>query len=195
MVEKLIENRLVTQAGKMLQITLQGVLFLLLPIIVFTFLTSKTEFIKGYTSYVVLTGSMEPTVPVGSVIYAKRQLGYNAGDIVAFKNSSDDTVTHRIADLLYGQSTSYVTKGDANNAVDRDAVPAGKVIGRVYFTIPYAGYFINYLRTINGFMFLVIFPVAIFIALELWNIKKEMERQIEKRMFEKYQNQQFSLQQ
>lgn len=164
---------------------MQVVLFLLLPIIIFTLLTSKTDVIRGIQSFVVLTGSMEPAFPVGSIIYVQPQIAYAAGDIIAFKNEAGQTITHRIADIQFAEGTEYITKGDANNTQDTAPVPSDKVVGKAYFHIPYVGYFINYLKTPKGFGLLVILPTALFILSEIWGIKKEIDKHIERKIAER----------
>ena len=171
--------------GKFLQTVLQILLFLLLPIVIFTTVTSRTDIIKGIHSFVVVTGSMQPTLPVGSMIYTTQAIAYKPHDIIAFKNASGQTVTHRISDIQFGESTMYTTKGDANSVADSTPVAVDDVTGKVIFHVPYVGYFTNFLKTPIGFLSFIIFPSLIFIGCELWNIKKEMEKEIEKRMLEK----------
>ncbi len=181
----LINHKIIKTTHKTTVISLQVVLFLLLPIIIFTLITSKSSIINSIQSFVVLSGSMEPTLPVGSIIYVQPQIAYAAGDIIAFKNEADQTVTHRITDLAFNEQTVYITKGDANKNKDTDPVSADKVIGRAYFHIPYVGYFINFLKTPKGFGLFVILPTALFILFEILNIKKEVDKHIEKKIAER----------
>lgn len=195
MVKKILDHKVTKITADIIKFKLQVILFLLLPLVVFTLVISKTEMIKEFNAFIVLTGSMEPTIPVGSIIYTKSQIAYDKNDVVSFKNAAEQTVTHRIADINYSVSTNYTTKGDANNTVDSTTVLPAHVIGKVYFQLPYVGYLMNFLRTTTGFLLVVILPITIFVLLEFWNIKKEMEKEIEKKMFARYQKQQsFGLQ-
>ena len=106
-------------------------------------------------------------------------------DIIAFKNEAGQTITHRIADIQFAEGTEYITKGDANNTQDTAPVPSDKVVGKAYFHIPYVGYFINYLKTPKGFGLLVILPTALFILSEIWGIKKEIDKHIERKIAER----------
>ena len=47
------------------------------------------------------------------------------------------------------------------------------------------GFFIVFLSTPQGFFPLIIFPITVFMVLELWNLKKEIEEQIEKKLLSK----------
>src|SRR3989344_5915715 len=164
---------------KIIHIILIIAVFLLLPTVVFTLVTSKTNIITGIQSFVVLSGSMEPNVSTGSVIYAKPVQNYSKGDIIAFKQA-DKTVTHRIVDMK--DAKTFVTKGDANDTADNDPVSSDKIIGKQVFSIPYLGFFIVFLSTPQGFFPLIILPITVFMVLELWNLKKEIEEQIEKKL-------------
>lgn len=153
---------------------------------VFTVIASRIPVVGSIQSFIVLTGSMEPTLPVGSLIYTQKANTYKVGDVIAFKNASDVTVTHRVVDIIgKGDSLSYKTKGDANNRDDAALIPAGKVLGRTFFMIPFIGYFINFLRTPFGFASLVIFPTTVFVVFEIWNFKTELEKHIEKKVMDR----------
>jgi signal peptidase I len=87
--------------------------------------------------YTVVSGSMEPYVPRGSlVVVVPEQLGL--GDVGAYRleeGGKTYVIVHRVVGL--GESF-YVFKGDAVDGVDH--VPADRVIGRVAVAIPYVGY-------------------------------------------------------
>lgn len=167
---------------KTINILLTILVLAILPIVVLTLISSKTSALYGIQSFVVLTGSMEPNLSTGSVIYTRPNQNYSKGDIIAFKNG-DRTITHRIASVK-GINT-YVTKGDANNAADSEAVTKDKIIGKELFAIPYIGYFIRFLSTLQSFLLFIAAPIILFIGFELWNIKKEMERHIEAKLMKK----------
>jgi signal peptidase I len=76
----------------------------------------ETPNLLGFQLYVVETGSMEPTLPVGSTILV-RALGSNetpkVGDVITY-NHLTAAVTHRIVSIATGDDgvTRYQTKGD-----------------------------------------------------------------------------------
>jgi len=170
---------------KMLYIIFTIGIFILVPFVVFTLITSKTDKFLGIQSFVVLSGSMQPTIPVGSIIYTQKQSWYPQGSIISFKKA-DATVTHRVVKVTNRANTLYYqTKGDANNTADNDPVSSAKIIGKQVFSIPYLGFFIVFLSTPQGFFPLIILPITVFMVLELWNLKKEIEEQIEKKLLSK----------
>ena len=112
--------------------------------------------VVGLQPYVVLSGSMEPTYPVGSLIYVKstdyKQL--KVGDPITFLVSEDTVATHRIIEVLPDKddpnTIRYFTQGDANDAPDGSSVHYKNIIGKPVFSIPYLGYVSNYIQTPPG---------------------------------------------
>jgi signal peptidase I len=170
---------------KIIHIKLTILVLTLLPFVVFTLLTSKSNKIAGIQSFVVLTGSMEPAIQQGSLVFTKLQSSYAVGDVIAYKQGTV-TVTHRVAQIIKENgSVSYQTWGDANSAPDSTLVTAKDVLGKAENKLPFVGSFILFLRTLEGFVALIIAPIVLYIIFELWNIKKELERSIERKLMEK----------
>jgi signal peptidase I len=138
-------------------------LFILLPIVVGTLITSRWATPIGIRSFTVLSGSMQPTLPIGSVIYTYHQNWYDIGSIIAFK-SSGTTVTHRVVNIQNINNVIYYeTQGDANNTKDGHLVEAKAVIGKEAISIPYLGRAIVFIQSPVGFFSLIIFPVVFFL--------------------------------
>lgn len=122
----------------------------------------------GISPYVVLSGSMEPVIHTGSLVYISEQEGEpEVGDIVAYK-IGDLPVVHRIIEEVDG---GYITKGDANEAVDLAIVEPSKVIGKYVFTVPAAGYILTALQSnmlpVGNMMMPLAIPVAVVLVLAL----------------------------
>lgn len=106
----------------------------------------------GLQVFTVLSGSMEPTYHVGSLIYVKK-VDYTAlqpGDVITFLLDEDTVATHRIVEVVPDEEDAavlrYRTKGDANDAEDGGLVHYKNVIGTPVFSIPKLGYFANYIQ-------------------------------------------------
>lgn len=183
--KKINDHKITRHTKRIIKFKLYLALFILLPLVVFTLLSSKTDLIPGTKSFVVLTGSMEPNIPVGSITYTQKTNNYKVGDIITFKNEGDQTVTHRITKVT---EKGFVTKGDANKSVDAAVVAKGKILGEVVYSVPHIGKVINFLQTRNGFILAIILPTIFFVFLELWNIKKEIERSTEERILRRLQS-------
>jgi signal peptidase len=125
----------------------------------------------------VASGSMEPTIPVGSVVAVQPvdpvtlRLGY----IITFKSPENPNliVTHRVNKVTGPpEARLFHTKGDANDDPDLELVPAGNVLGRVRFHLPYLGYLAQFVRTPRGWLYLVAVPAVLVVLMELVNILK-----------------------
>lgn len=107
-------------------------------------LASHAIGLMGLRPYIIRGGSMEPTIPLGSVVaVANVSIGdVHAGDVLTMQQPGKPVITHRILRLLHDAdgSVSMVTKGDANAHTDGAAVPASAILGRVSFSVPFIGY-------------------------------------------------------
>ena len=138
----------------------------------------------GLNPYVVLSGSMEPTYHVGSLIYVK-EVDYKeleVGDAITFMLSEDTVATHRIIEVLVDEedpeTIRFFTKGDANDAPDGSPVHYKNVIGKPVFTIPYLGYLSNYIQSPPG-LYVAIAVGAILIMLVFLPVLFEEEEKEE----------------
>ncbi len=127
----------------------------------------------------VLSGSMEPAIRTGSVVLIKPAGDYKIGDIITFgKIGKNQTpTTHRINDIrVQAGKPIYITKGDANNAPDQKEVSQSDVRGKVLFSIPLAGYVIDFAKKPVGFMLIIIVPAAVIIYDEVRKIYGEIKK-------------------
>jgi len=130
--------------------------------------------------YIVLSGSMNPTIPEGSIVFVKR--GFNdikKGNIVTFKRPGkpQENVTHRIVgeDKSKGR-TVYMTKGDANTAADLWVVPKESIWGKAIFSVPFLGYVISFAKTKLGVILLIALPLVIIALGEARIIYSEIKK-------------------
>ena len=98
----------------------------------------------GFHSYTVLTGSMAPSLAVGSLILTETVPGSSIrpGDIVTFEvpGRQGMVVTHRVQAIATSGEASYlVTKGDANGVADGWRLPVLAARERVVASLPMAG--------------------------------------------------------
>lgn len=147
------------------------VILVFLALIAVTFLPIK----GNYKVYTVQSGSMEPAIHLGSLIFVKAQKDYNVGDVVTRRTEDPKVnITHRIfSKKEENGQTVFETKGDANDSPDGETVTKDKIIGKEFLKFPYVGYPIGYARTTIGFLILVIIPAVIIIYEEMRKIKEE----------------------
>ncbi len=133
--------------------------------------------VSGWHFVMVAGGSMEPTIPYGSVAVMKEiddARGLPAGKIIEYRSPDTGIVTtHRIVEATEG-GDAYVTRGDANNVNDRTPVPAENVIGEYRFHIPNLAHWINWLQSPTGLLTLVWIPGMLLIANEVRNVIKHL---------------------
>ena len=112
----------------------------------------------GITPMAVLSGSMEPTYHVGSLVFIKDTdpETIKVGDPITFEIGSGSTVvTHRVIKVNTEEKT-FETKGDNNDNTDGAGVAFSKVRGKAYdFSIPLLGYLAVYLGTTQGMIIMV----------------------------------------
>lgn len=110
----------------------------------------------GFQVYTVLSGSMEPEYPVGSLIYVKEVDVHDlsVGDDITFRLDGNTIVTHRITEIIPDaeepQSLRFRTKGLANEFEDANPVPDSNILGKAIFAIPYLGYLAYYIQRPPG---------------------------------------------
>lgn len=101
----------------------------------------------GLTPYAVLSGSMEPELPVGSLIYVREvdPETIQPGDAVTFALSSGTLATHQAYEVDVEQQiirTQGIANINSDGSIMQDAepVPFDRVIGVPVLCIPYLGF-------------------------------------------------------
>lgn len=125
-------------------------------IVILTILLVGTRLI-GFQPYAVLSGSMEPTYHVGSLIYVKQVSPeeVNVGDPITFVLDENLTVaTHRVVEIK-AEDQHFITKGDANEYIDAAPVHFKNLIGVPKASIPKLGYLANYIQKPPGKYFAI----------------------------------------
>jgi signal peptidase I len=135
---------------------------------VVTFVTGYVALLAaGFKPVVVYSGSMRPTLGVGSlavdrVIPAGK---VHVGDLITFNDpyTRGRLVTHRVAQIVPTQhGLAYRTKGDANPTRDPWAIRLNDKVGSVAFDVPLAGYVLWYAHT-REVRALLLFVSAVFV--------------------------------
>jgi len=156
--------------------------YALLAILIFLailFIGSMFPIPGNYKMMTVLSGSMEPAIETGSIVVSKSFNNYKIGEVITFQLSSANKTptTHRIVEMEVQEGNPlYTTKGDANNAPDREVVRNNQVIGKVVLNIPFLGYAVNFVKKPVGFLLIIIIPAGIIILDEVKKIYKELKK-------------------
>lgn len=106
-------------------------------------------FATGSQTYAVLTSSMAPQYPPGTLIVVKPVdfAELEVGDVVTYQLESGKpaVITHRITGITSDQQGNrmLVTAGDNNDAADPEPVREIQVRGKLLYAVPHAGYLAN----------------------------------------------------
>lgn len=161
-------------------------------------LTILTMLIAGYKFMIVSSGSMEPVLPVGSLVIVTpcdyEDLEY--GDIVTM-NAGGINLTHRVVgkydrnhpsdvntylvpgDAGYDTETIWVTKGDAN--AQPDGPLNDDVVGKVYdsHAFGWVGTCVRYVRQNYTMLIVLLIIIVVFVSVLDWLKSKMVPDDIE----------------
>ena len=115
-------------------------------------------------SYVVQTASMEPSIRPGDMIFVanKNPEDLRVRDIITFQDSRGYVITHRITQtILENEAWEFITKGDNNNAEDKEIVSAQNIIGIHIGSIPKLGYILVATGKPTGVFLMVAIPLLL----------------------------------
>ena len=124
----------------------------------------------GFRPVVVYSGSMRPTLGVGSLAVDRvvPASSVRVGDVITFNDpyTKGRLVTHRVAQIVPTKhGLAYRTKGDNNAARDPWAIKLQDQVGRVAFDVPLAGYllYFSHTRELRALL-LIVFAVSVLVA-------------------------------
>lgn len=107
--------------------------------------------IVGGQAYTILTGSMRPAMPPGTLVVSRPAdpNDLRMGDVITFqlKSGQPEVATHRIVGIgttMKGERL-FTTRGDANDANDVAPVRAVQIRGERWYYVPYVGYLNSFL--------------------------------------------------
>ncbi|MHA6694235.1 signal peptidase I [Homoserinimonas sp. A520] len=144
-------------AGLLAFVLLVGVMVIVVPAV------------TGSTPMTVLTGSMEPTYPPGTLVIVKPidAQDIRIGDPITYQIKSGETavVTHRVISIshLTNGERSFTTKGDANGAADAVPVQPVQLKGKVWYSVPWIGYVNNLFNGQSRALIIPAIAIALFI--------------------------------
>jgi signal peptidase len=156
--------------GRAIKLLSFGVLACLLGLVALVATATAPEFF-GYHTYTVEGNSMAPALKRGSVaIAAPTSLrALRVGDIIAFRQSpKHPPVLHRIIEITNetGQ-LGFITQGDQNQTPDSQPVSLQGPGDKVMYSVPYAGYVLDFAHGTLGRILLIGLPLPTLLAVFL----------------------------
>lgn len=175
-----------TVVGIVLCVLLVPILIINLTLIIKSYTNSEeVPTIGGYAPLIVLTGSMEPGIKEGDLIFVKQIDGSKVeeGDVIAFfdpDGNGTSVVTHRVKEINEENGVLYFTTwGDANGgAVDPKPVSEEKLVG-IYtdFRIPGAGNVAMFMQTTAGLIICVFLPLVLLVGWDIYRRRRHEHSQ------------------
>lgn len=147
--------------------------------------------VAGIKTYAVVSGSMEPAYPTGSLLYVKSidPKDLKVGDAITFMLDEDTAATHRIIEIIPDDEDSGVirfrTQGDANDTADGTPVHCKNIIGKPVFAIPYLGYFAYFVQNPPGLYLAIGFAVVLVVLVFLPDFFGDDKKSRDKKLREK----------
>lgn len=162
---------------------------ILIPMIIFNFTLIIKSFLKpnktpdflGFKSFVIVSGSMEPTIMKGDAIFVKEvaEQEIKNNDIISFTQGKTN-VTHRIVEITEENGKKiYTTKGDNNNTEDKDKITYEQIEGKYQFKINQFGIVTQILKSKTTLIILIL--AIILISCYKGKIKIRKQERKEKR--------------
>lgn len=96
----------------------------------------------GFTTHIVISESMEPTIKKNDIIIVKRSDQYNIGDIITYIREDGLSITHRI---ISSNPDGYILQGDANSEQDPGIITYDQIVGKVIILISHNGDWISFI--------------------------------------------------
>ena len=132
----------------------------------------------GLQVYSVLSGSMEPDYPVGSLIYV-RKVDYTTlkpNDVITYRLDEKTLSTHRIVRVQTEGGYRFYMKGDANDDPDGAPVLPEDILGEIVFGIPLLGYVAFYIQHPPGLYFAIAAAAVILLLAFLPDLFEEKDK-------------------
>lgn len=166
-----IINRVLTIIGTVMCVILAPILIMNITLIVKSYINrDEVPSISGYLPMIVLTDSMYPGIESGDLIicHAEDAEEIDVGDVISFfdpAGSGSSVVTHRVIEMIENDDgINFRTKGDNNNAEDKELVPADHLVGVYQTRIAGAGNVAMFMQSATGLIICVVLPIILLVA-------------------------------
>ncbi len=177
-----VKNKVLTALGLVLCLFL-AVMLVLNVILIVKSLTNKDEVpsIGNTSPLIVLTGSMEPDIKTGELIFVTKtdpnDIVVNE-DVIAFfdpAGNGTSVVTHKVINkrMLSDGKWEFETWGIANDTPDEKWVHEDKIIGVYQFGIPFLGNIAMFMQTTVGFIVCIGTPIVALVAYDFVKRRKQ----------------------
>lgn len=161
-------------------VKIKDFIFRIIYILLIIYLLIFVPSLWGQKPLVVISGSMEPTLKVGGILYYEK-IDINEldeGDILVYQ-TKEHIISHRIVDIT---ESGFITKGDINNSVDNYLVSDEQVLGKgTDWSIPFIGYYADYIYSHKYLLYISLGVIIVDLCNDMYKEhKKKVGKKIEK---------------
>ena len=161
-------------------VKIKDFIFRIIYILLIIYLLIFVPSLWGQKPLVVISGSMEPTLKVGGILYYEK-IDINEldeGDILVYQ-TKEHIISHRIVDI---NENGFITKGDINNSVDNYLVSDEQILGKgTNWSIPFIGYYADYIYSHKYLLYISLGVIIVDLCNDMYKEhKKKVGKKIEK---------------
>lgn len=145
--------------------------------VVVTIHLSEDEERWTYKAFTVLSDSMQDTFQAGDVVIIENieAESLEVGDIISFYSidpyTEGEVYTHKIREITtYNGELAFTTYGTTTGDSDLYPALASNVIGELKFVVHDVGTYVEYIKSQNGYIFIIFIPMLVIILLEIKNL-------------------------
>lgn len=161
-------------------VKIKDFIFRIIYILLIIYLLIFVPSLWGQKPLVVISGSMEPTLKVGGILYYEKIdiNDFDEGDILVYQ-TKEHIISHRIVDI---NENGFITKGDINNSVDNYLVSDEQILGKgTNWSIPFIGYYADYIYSHKYLLYISLGLIIVDLCNDMYKEhKKKVGKKIEK---------------
>ena len=161
-------------------VKIKDLIFRIIYILLIIYLLIFIPSLWGKKPLVVISGSMEPTLKVGGILYYEKidLNDFDEGDILVYQ-TKEHIISHRIVDIT---ENGFITKGDVNNTVDNYLITNNQILGRgTNWSIPFIGYYADYVYSHKYLLYISLGVIILDFCNDKYKLhKKKVGKKIEK---------------
>lgn len=156
--------------------------YIIISILTIIILLSVGLYILNYRAMVVVSGSMEPVIKTGSLMYYKKiseedvYEKISVDTIITYKSSDKVTVTHQVV-FVDEENDTIITQSIISGSTTDNPIKANQVLGIYAFSIPLLGFVINFFKNPFVLIGIIIIIVLILLCNLLFKFVKDYRKQ------------------
>lgn len=153
---------------------IKNCIFKIIYILVIIYLLIFIPTLWGEKPLVVISGSMEPTLKVGGILYYhdKDYNDFKKDDVIVYQ-LENHIISHRVYDIT---DNGIIAKGDANNTYDNLLIKDNQILGEgTNWCFPLIGYYVDFIYNHKCLLFIALIIIVLDMIIDKFK-KKEVSK-------------------